>query len=224
MKFWFLFVWMSVFLVETIITFSISLLVSTEKMQQHQQHQQPHCVQWMGFAWIQRYKQTDTLTHTDTERDWTTFCNNKTSLCCTPRFTYPAFLLLTLCFCPSPHTLPLSASMTSSDKQIISSASSFSPFCVHFGVFALVLADSVLVSQAIYCRKTFIIIQLRYWFFFEIRKRSCETLLAGSTLTVRERRRQMEREKMRYTNSRTHFSPDIIVVHTETSTAHSKTF
>lgn len=57
----------------------------------------------------------------------------------------------------------------------------------------LVLADSVLVSQAIHCRKTFIIIQLRYWFFVELRQRNFGTLLAGSTQCERVR------EKMRYT-------------------------
>lgn len=57
----------------------------------------------------------------------------------------------------------------------------------------LVLADSVLVSQAIHCRKTFIIIQLRYWFFVELRQRSFGTFLAGSTQCERVR------EKMRYT-------------------------
>lgn len=152
-KFSFLFVWMSVFLVETIITFSIPPA--------------PHlCLpkrRGMGFA---RHQGLNKQAH-----DWTTFCSNRTSLCHVLRFA--SLIRLFACsFCVS--VLFHMYATTVRHSIIQPQANNLICQLLHLSlVFSLVLAGSVLVVQEIYCRKTFIIIQLRYWFFCEIRKRSC---------------------------------------------------
>lgn len=167
---------MSVFLVETIIIFSIFLLVCYRKDAASAVHD------WF----LPRYRQTYTNT------DWMTFCNNKQAfvvrLASLIRpFACSFFVLSFSAITLSPPPPPPSRIhlLSFSHKHIISSASIFlHTFCR----FVVTLADSILVFEAIYCRKTFIIIQLRYWFFFETRKRSLEAFLTCcTTRNLRER-------------------------------------